>query len=291
VIALEAVTARRARTIVRDITFGWGPGAHALVGANSDGGPLLLELIAGTLRPQAGRVRVLGEKPTDDAVRRQVAFVRVEPCLPEALRVCEVFEIASAIREEPKSDPRARLAALGEEDLARRPVHSLSREEIHGVALAEALTSVRVRVVLLEEPLVGLDPRAEPRLESLIRRRSSEGCTVVLATASTRDAAELADDQVVLRRGAVVGPSSEAGTRGAPAGARLRIMTKDPMKLLAALAQEPEIDAVARRGGAVIARGPDAMALAQAGGRAVVASGVDVIELQIEPPLEEVRAE
>ena len=291
-IALEAVTARSARIVARDVSFARGPGVHALVGAKSDGGPLLLELIAGTLRPQAGRVQVLGGKPTDGAVRKQVAFVRVAPCLPEALRVHEVLEIAAAIRGEPQTDPCPRLAALGEEDLARRPVRSLSREEIHGVALVEALTSARVRVVLLEEPLVGLDPRAEPRLESLIRRRASEGCAVVLATASVRDAGELADDHVVLRHGAMVDPSSaEAGTPSAPAGARLRIMTNDPMKLLAALAQQPEIDAVARRGAAVIARGPDAMALARAGGRAVVAAGVDVIELQIEPPLEGVRAE
>jgi energy-coupling factor transporter ATP-binding protein EcfA2 len=177
--------------------------------------------------------------------------------------------------------------------LEQRPIHSLSREEIHGVALVEALTSTRVRVILLEEPLVGLDPRAEPRLESLIRTRSSEGCAVVVATASVRDARELADDQVVLCGGSVaVSPSSVVADPSlAPAGARLRIVTKNPMKLLAALAQEPDVDAVARRGEAVVARGSDFMALAQAGGRAVVASGVDVIELQIDPPLEKVREE
>lgn len=71
----------------------------------------------------------------------------------------------------------------------------------------------------------------------------------------------------------------------------MRVVASDPQALLAAVAAEPAVEAVARRDGAVVARGRDAMALAAAVGRAVVASGVDVTEMRIEPPsMDEARA-
>jgi ABC-type multidrug transport system ATPase subunit len=161
------------------------------------------------------------------------------------------------------------------------------------VAIAEASTSTRVRVLLIEEPLVSLDPRAATHLPEVLRARSRGGRVVVIATASIRDAAELADDHVFLRGGAVVGKAStlDALVRFSPQGVRLRILVSDARALVAALAREEEVEAVARRDTSVVVRGRDAVGLARAAGRAIVASGVDVTEMRIEPPsLEELHA-
>lgn len=292
-IALEAVSARRPPAALEGLSLTWGPGVHAVVGAPADGGPLLLALVAGQVRPRAGRVQVLVGSPADKGVRERVAFAPLEPPLPDAMRVGAVLELAAALRGDGAAGPLERLAALGVEALAPRRVRSLSREEARAVALAEAMTSPRVRIVLVEEPFLGLDPRAAARLPMVLRERAHEGCAVVVATASMRDASALADDQLLLYRGRAVGsgPSFDLLTGATPAGARVRIVTSDARSLLAALAREPEVDAVAHRDGAVIARGADALALARAAGRAVIEAGVDVIEVRVEPPsLEAARA-
>ena len=242
---------------------------------------------------RTGELRVLERSPEDAAVRPQIALVPLAPPLPDGMRVHEVLALAADLRGEPPTPAAQRLAALGVEALAPRTVRSLSHDEARAVALAEALTSTRVRVLLLDEPLVSLDPRAAGRLPALLRERASLGMAIVLATASVRDAGELADDHVVLRDGAVLGhaASLDGLSAFAPSGARMRVLASDPLALVAALAREPEIEAVARRDGVVVARGKDAKLLAQAVGRAVLAAGVELVEMRLEPPsLEDARA-
>jgi ABC-type multidrug transport system ATPase subunit len=164
---------------------------------------------------------------------------------------------------------------------------------MHAVALAEALTAARVQVLLLVEPLMDLDPRAAALVAPLVRARASEGCAVLVATASLRDASELADDHVLLRGGAVVrsGASPADLVSLAPTGAKVRVVASDPQALLAAAANDPAIEAIARRDAAVVARGSAVLAVAAAMGRAITASGVRVVEMALEPPSpEELRA-
>lgn len=228
-IALEAVAARRAPLALAKLTLSWGPGAHAVVGTAGDGGPLLLSLVAGRERMRSGRVQVLGGRPDDAQVRPRIALVPREPTLPESLRVRDVLTVAAELRGDPRSDPAERLAALGVEALAPRPVRTLAPEEAHAVALAEALTSSRVRVLLVEEPLVGLDPRAAPRVPDLLRGRARDGCAVLVATASLRDAGELADDHLLLRAGTVAGQAASLAELAAfsPEGVRVRVVSTD----------------------------------------------------------------
>jgi ABC-2 type transport system ATP-binding protein len=293
VIAFEGVAARRTPLALANVSFAWGPGVHAVVGGSADGGLLLLALITGAERPRSGHVRVLDGGPTDPAVRARVAFVPIRPALPEAMRVREALSIAAAIRGEPPRDAAERLHALGVEALASRMVETLSPEEARAVALTEAATSSRVRILLVEEPFVSLDPRAATCLPEVLRARARDGCAVVLATASVRDAGELADDHVLMRDGAVAGrvASLDELARFSPQGVRLRILASDGRALAAALAREPGVEAVARMGETVVARGRDAVELAQAVERAIAACGVEVTEMRIKAPsLDEVRA-
>jgi ABC-2 type transport system ATP-binding protein len=302
VIAFEEVAARRAPLALARVSLAWGPGVHAVVGGASDGGLLLLALVAGRARPRSGRVLVLEGAPTDAGVRTQVAHVPLRPALPAMMRVSEVLATAAAIRGDGARDARDRLGVLGVEGLAARRVETLSPDEARAVALAEAVTSPRVRVLVVEEPLVAIDPRALARVPEVLRALSREppegpegsgGRAVVVATASVRDAAEIADDHVVLRQGVLVARagSSDALARFAPHGARLRILTSDPRALAAALANEDGVEAVGRRGPCVTARGRDPVDLARAAGRAILVSGVDVTEVRSQPPsLEEAQA-
>jgi ABC-type multidrug transport system ATPase subunit len=293
VIALEGVAARLPPMALASLSAAWGAGAHAVVGTRGDGGPLVLAIVAGRAAVRAGAVRVLDGAPGDATVRPRVAYVPLDPSLPDAMRVHEVLALGAAVRGEAPRDPAARLAVLGVSPLATRLVRTLAPEEARAVALAEAVTSTRVRVLLVEEPLVGVDPRAVTRLPEVLRARAREGCAVLVATASLRDAGDLADDHLLLRRGAAAGRAASLGELAAfaPDGVRVRVVVSDPQALLSAVAREPAVEAVARRDAAVVARGRDAKALAGAVGRAIVTSGVEVSEMRIEPPsLEDARA-
>ncbi len=286
-IALEEVAARRRPLTLARISHVWAAGSHAVVGSRSDGGPLLLALIAGLARPRSGRVRVLDAAPIEAAVRRQIALVSLDPALPEAMRVHEALALAAAVRKETGRDAADRLAVLGVEMLAERRVQSLSRGEARAVALAEALTSASVRVLLVEEPLVAMDPRAQGRVPEALRARGRDGCAVVVTTASMRDAGELADDWLALRAGAIVGQAAcvDTLTEAAPDGASLRVVLRHAREvpaLVAALAREGDVDTIERDQGSVRLHGRDATALARAIGRAALEADTDIAELRLD---------
>jgi ABC-2 type transport system ATP-binding protein len=286
VIALDGVAARRRPLALASVSVEWGPGVHAVLGGREDGGELLLALIAGAVRPRSGRVTVLDGIPDDPAVRKRVSMVLLDPALPDALRVDETMALAAAVRGEPPRAASERLGVLGVESLATRPVRSLSLPEARAVALAEGVTSSRVSVLLVEEPLLSIDPRAAALLPQRLRARGADGCAVVVLTASARDASELADDHVILRRGAISARADavEALSSGSQAGA-LRVVARDShgaRALVAALAREDDVDGVAQDGTSVVAHGRDAVNLARTVGRAIVGANVDVAEMRFD---------
>jgi ABC-type multidrug transport system ATPase subunit len=239
-------------------------------------------------------VRLFEGDPVEPRVRRAIGHVPLEVVLPEGLRAGEVLDLAATIRGEVLRPATDRLALLGVESLARRPVRTLSPGEARAVAMAEALTS-NASALLVEEPLVSLEPRATSRVGAALRERGRGGAVVIVATASVRDAGQLAEDHTLLRSGLVVGQvaSLEALAEFSPSGARVRLHTTDPVALATALAQKAAVEAVARNlaQGSVVARSRDAAALAQAVAEAIVACGAEVTQMRFEPPsLEEARA-
>jgi ABC-2 type transport system ATP-binding protein len=296
VILLEGVSAHRKPWSINNVTIDWRPGVHAVVGTFADGGPLLLGVIVGSARARVGRVRVLDGSPTDAQARPQIARVPIEPSLPDALRVDEALALAAVVRGDPSQAAEQRLSVLGLEALARRPVGSLSRGEARGVALAEAVTSPRVRVIVVEEPFASSDSRAASRIAEALRNKSRGGCTVAVTTASLRDAGELADDYLLMRGGSVVGTTtSVVALAGFSAGgARMVIIARDATQargLVAALARDPDVAGVELDANTVRIRGADPLALARAAGQAAVQADIDVVEIRGEPPsLDQARA-
>jgi ABC-2 type transport system ATP-binding protein len=297
-IVVDSLVARAGRVVLARASLSWGAGAHAVLGARDDGGPLLLAALAGRVVPRSGSVRIGGEDPRHPRIRRQIAYVPLDASLPDALRVDETLALAATLRGEPARDAEGRLAALGLESLARRPVRSLLASEARAVALAEALTSTEVRAILIEEPFAIMDGRAMGRMAALLRARAEGGALIAVATASVGDAEDVAEDLVLLRRGTVL---RHAATEDTLVGfwqdgsnARLRIALKaaeDGPALAAALARQAEVIAIERLEGAVCARGRDPAALARAAARAAIEAGVDVAEMRFDPPsLDEARA-
>jgi ABC-type multidrug transport system ATPase subunit len=289
-VSLDALTAREPPYAIAPLTASFGPGVHALLGAREDGVGVLLAAIAGRARARSGIVRILGAEPRE--IARGVAYVPREPALPEVMRVREVLEVARQIRREPPTDPRARLEALGIADLLERKVKTLGLDEARTVMLCEAITSL-ARVVLLDDPYARMDARAASRLGEAVRARAADGACVIVATASPREASELAQDLLVFDKGKLARrapPSPELLTHAA-GPARLRVVTSDARAFVAALAAEEAVQTLEADASGVVATGADAVVVAGAIARAVVKARVEVESLRAETPtLEELRA-
>lgn len=292
-IALRDVTARRAPRNLEKTTVSLGAGVHAALGRDEDGVPLFLALLAAAVPCRSGSATLEGDAVGSRAARQKTAYVPEDATLPDGLRVDEAFALASRLRGEPVTKADARLAVLGLESLRKRPVRSLSREERRSVALAEALSSTRVRLVLVDEPRVGIDPRASMFLASAFRARADAGVAIVFSTASPRDAEALGTTMLVFDRGTLVATvrANDARALARSQAARMRIAVDDARRLLAALARETVLATIAVEGASVVVSGPSLEEVAAAVGRAVRLAAVDVRELRPEPAsLDELRA-
>ncbi|MFD2233727.1 energy-coupling factor ABC transporter ATP-binding protein [Phaeospirillum tilakii] len=209
----------------RGLVFGWPGGGRALdgldlrvargrtlaiLGPNGAGKSTLLLHLNGTLRPAAGEVR-LGGAPAGyhraalAGWRRRVGLVLQDP--DDQLFAATVAEDVSFGPLNLGLPPAAAaervdeaLAALGIPDLADRPPHHLSFGQKKRVAIAGAV-AMRPEVLLLDEPLAGLDPGGGTRLRRLLAGLAAAGTTLVLTTHDVDLAWMLADEVALFVKG------------------------------------------------------------------------------------------
>ena len=168
---------------VSDVTFGIGTGITALLGPNGAGKSTVLRLLCGLARPSQGTVRVLGGHPRQDiSIFGRIGLVPQQEALFEALTAREFVETAARLLR--VSDPGAATEwALGQVEVSAtdtRPVRSLSKGNRQRVKVAAALVH-DPQILVLDEPLNGLDPRQRLHLIDLVRRLAArpERCVVI----------------------------------------------------------------------------------------------------------------
>lgn len=189
----------------------------ALIGSNGSGKSTLLNTIAGLHEPSAGRLRV----ESLDGRPRPVAYVLQTTKVNEALRVSvrEVvtmgrYATAGAFGRLRGADREAvddAMARTGVADLADRPVHELSGGQRQRVFVAQGLAQEH-DLLLLDEPLTGLDLTSAKAIDEVIHVEPERGHTVVMTTHDLSEAQ--AADYVLLLSGRVVaaGPPSDVLT-------------------------------------------------------------------------------
>ncbi|CAN5690580.1 hypothetical protein BH09MYX1_BH09MYX1_39100 [soil metagenome] len=287
-IKVDGLVIRAPGLETKPLSFAMEEGGHALLGRAEDGPPAILRALAGEITATRGTIQIHGQRPA--AVRRRIALISLDARLPDALRVDETLALAASIRGDRAPKISDVLAPLGLEALAQLRVATLRPAEQRAIAIAEALASPTVDIVLLEEPFAELEATAGARLLEALRAK--KGC-VVVATASTRDARAIAKDYLVLERGRPIHVANceEAHKRMRGCGVRFRLVLDDARKWMASAAAEPLLRRLAIDGDSVVIEGDDPEEVARAIGRTIVASGVDVHPLARDiPTLEEIRA-
>jgi branched-chain amino acid transport system ATP-binding protein len=162
--------------------------ALGIAGRGGQGQAVLLDIISGFLRPDAGRVRLGGRDLTGWAphriVRAGVARTFYPPRPAFGMTVREVVVAATLsrhLRPREAGDAADRsLEIAGLRVFGRRDVRTLSEAQIRCLEVARALAT-SPRVVLLDEPVAGLGPDEEPEVLSTLRRLRAEGVTMVVS--------------------------------------------------------------------------------------------------------------
>jgi branched-chain amino acid transport system ATP-binding protein len=211
-----------AAPVLRSVDLTVAPGTIAAVlGANGAGKTTLLRTLSGLLRPTAGRIVYDGTDlhgvPVEQLVRRGLAHVPEGRGVVAELTVDENLRLGGLWRRD-RADARAALAEVYDlfEPLARRRHHAghqLSGGERQLLALGRALVG-RPRLLLLDEPSLGLAPRMTAQIMTLLRHlRDRTGLTVLLVEQNVRGALSVADQGVVMSLGRIAINTSAAGLR------------------------------------------------------------------------------
>ena len=182
---------------------------HAIVGANGAGKSTLFRILLGFLPPTAGRARILGRDsqrltPED---RGRIGFVNEEHTLPGWMRVDAVTDMHR--RQYPRWNEDAFHEVLGHYHvLPEQKIGQLSRGERAGFNLALALAQ-RPELLVLDEPTLGLDVVAKRAfLESLMHSNVADDCTVIYCSHQMEEIERVADNLIILERGALVNMSA-----------------------------------------------------------------------------------
>jgi len=188
---------------------------YGLLGPNGSGKTTLIRLLIGLLKPTAGRAAILGQAMPDKAILSQVGYMTQASALYDDLSVKDNVAFFAEMCGLPPADSRARIAEVIElvnlHDRAGSLVRTLSGGMKQRTSLAVALVH-RPRLLLLDEPTVGVDPQLRVTFWSYFRRLADSGVTLIVSS-HVMDEAERCDRLGFIRSGKLLAEGSAADLR------------------------------------------------------------------------------
>jgi ABC-2 type transport system ATP-binding protein len=191
-----------------DLTVEWGE-FYTLLGPNGAGKTTTLRMLTGLLPPDSGTIRIAGIDAVADAVaaKRIVAWVSDEPMVYEKLTPVEYLAFIAGLWGIDAASARRRTMALlellGLTANADQRCESFSKGMRQKVALAGALVH-EPRLIVLDEPLTGLDAAAARQVKDILRERVRNGGTVIMTTHILEVAERMADRIGVIVEGRLI---------------------------------------------------------------------------------------
>lgn len=193
-----------AARVLRGIDLEAEPGSlQVILGPNGAGKTTLLRILAGLTRPTAGKVTVQGKTLRDGPeLRREIGLLSHQSLLYDDLTPLENLSYVARLYrlDNPGVVAAEALETVGLAQRGNDPVGRLSRGMVQRVAIARALLH-RPRILLLDEPFTGLDPRAADRLVRLLAAQLTAGTAAIVVAHSLYDIWPVATRISVLVRG------------------------------------------------------------------------------------------
>jgi ABC-2 type transport system ATP-binding protein len=221
----------------------------ALLGPNGAGKTTMVRILSTLIRADAGEISVAGHSVTGDpdAVRAAIGVTGQFSAVDNLLTGEENLRLMANLRHLPRNAGRQRVAELLEQfdltDAARKPLSTYSGGMRRRLDLAMTLVG-NPRLIFLDEPTAGLDPRSRRTMWQIIRELATRGVTILLTTQYLEEADHLADRIAVLDHGRIVADGTAAELKRRIPGGHLllRFAAPDPLNLAAHLLTEAEAD-------------------------------------------------
>jgi ABC-2 type transport system ATP-binding protein len=169
---------------VSDVSFHIGRGVTALLGPNGAGKSTMLRMLAGLTPPSQGSVRVFGLDPHRDLdLTRRIGLVPQQDTLFESLTALQFVRLAAVLQrlDDPDGATRAALAEVDLDASDTRKVAAFSKGMRQRLKIAQAIVH-QPDLLILDEPLTGLDPRQRVHLTELFQRLAVDGRTVIVSS-------------------------------------------------------------------------------------------------------------
>jgi ABC-2 type transport system ATP-binding protein len=260
------------------------PGITSLVGPNGSGKTTLMNLMSGLIRPTRGEIRVLGISPhRPEDLCRILGYCAQFDAFPRGLTGYQF--IYSFLRIRALSEPECRertMAALQTVNMtaaAHRPVGAYSKGMRQRIKLAQAIAH-DPQVIVLDEPLNGLDPMARAETIDLFRAWGAEGRHVIVSSHILHEVDRISDQVILLSQGYVVAEGQIQGVRSEVKDQPMQILVRcdQPGQLAACLFQKDHVveAKVHPDGKSVLLRTSDADRFYLLLNRVVMESGLEV---------------
>jgi len=182
---------------------------YAFLGPNGAGKTTTLKCVAGLLRPTAGRVIVGGHDVHGDstAAKRLLSYVSDQPYLYEKLSGREFLAFVGRLYGIGRQECASRVQRLVELFEAQEWADELTENYSHGMRQKIVISAALIHdpsAMVIDEPMVGLDPRSARIVKTVLRERVAAGCAILMSTHTLSVAEEMADRVGIIHRGRLV---------------------------------------------------------------------------------------
>ena len=179
---------------------------YGLLGPNGSGKSTTIKMLLGLLQPTAGRIAVLGKRPKDVEIKRQIGYLPEESYLYRFLSGRETLDYYGRLFRLDRRARRERIAMLldmvGLEAVQDRPVGEYSKGMQRRIGLAQSLIN-DPQLLILDEPTSGMDPVGARQIKDLIATLAARGKTVLLCSHLLADVEDLCDRVAIMYGGRV----------------------------------------------------------------------------------------
>jgi ABC-2 type transport system ATP-binding protein len=268
---------------VSDVSFRVDAGVTALLGPNGAGKSTLLRLLCGLTRPSQGAVRVLDADPHGDPeLYRRIGLVPQQEAVLGSLSARQFVRLAAELHglEGPDHAAVASLRVVELDPDDTRPLAAYSKGMRQRAKVAHALVH-DPEVVVLDEPLEGLDPRQRLHLITLFRQLGAEGRCVLVSSHVLDEVERFGSRVLVMAQGRLAAEGDFHAIRALMDDRpnRLRLRTDRPRELAAALVVTSPVVAVRVQGDQLFVDTDDVGSFRRVVAPAAASAGARLLEL------------
>lgn len=238
---------------LNDVSFSLSAGITGLLGANQAGKSTLIKLASGQLRPSQGSVEVAGRSAWSTGAKHDLGYSPdVDRFYEEMTGRAFVYSLARLhgfARREARERTERALERVGMTDRANRRLAGCSHGMRQRIKLAQALVH-GPRLLLLDEPLVGIDPRGRREINELLLRLADEGTSILVSSHILVEVEQIASTIIMLARGRVVASGALAEIRGMldERPTTVEVISTAARSLASELVQQTEVRGIEVRG-------------------------------------------